>query len=308
MMLALLCVALGAVTQQKVNPVEQVTALLEKLQAEVEEEGKSEAAAYDKFACFCKEQADNKQYAIEKFQEQENVLSGKIQAKEATKNQLDTEISEHNADVTTLEGEHETAIDALQASKGEMTDSAGGYTLLAKYSETIKNGLAVAESLKLSKGGKDLLNLLEQPDTAHAYAYHSNEIVMTLESLLKDFRQQKVTTDEEERSDRQSFEMTAGARRNQITALQKAASEKAEASAALQEEISQHQSDLTDTQNAHAADQNFLDDLTAKCEQKATDFDQRSSTRSAELTAISKAIELLKTDVSKMYPSTGTSS
>merc|ERR1719258_102335 len=109
MMLALLCVALGAVTQQKVNPVEKVTALLEKLQAEVEEEGKSEAAAYDKYACFCKEQADNKQYAIEKFQEQENVLSGKIQAKEATKNQLDTEISEHNADIKQLNQEQDDA-------------------------------------------------------------------------------------------------------------------------------------------------------------------------------------------------------
>merc|ERR1740138_315987 len=318
MMLALLCVALGAVTQQKVSPVEKVTALLEKLQAEVEEEGKSEAAAYDKYACFCKEQADNKQYAIEKFQEQERVLSGKIEAKEATKNQLDTEISQHNADISTNEayktresllsqaiGALENAIDALQASKGEMTDSAGGYTLLAKYSETIKNGLAVAESLKLSTGGAKLLKMLQQPDTAHAYAYHSNEIVMTLESLLKDFRQQKVKTDNEEREDRQAFEMTAGARRNQITALQKAASEKAEASAALQEEISQHQSDLTDTQNARAADQNFLNDLTDQCETKAKDYDQRSSTRAAELSAISKAIELLKTGVSKMYPSTG---
>merc|ERR1719420_2186305 len=186
-----------------------------------------------------------------------------------------------------------------------MKDSAAGYTLLSKYAQTIKNGLAVAQSLKLSKGGKNLMRLLQQPDTAHAYAYHSNEIVMTLEALLKDFRQQKVETDNEEREDRQTHEMTAGARRNQITALQKSASEKASASAALQEEISEHQSDLTDTQNAHAADQNFLNDLTSKCEQKAKDFDQRSSTRSDELTAISKAIELLKNDVSKMYPSAG---
>ena len=56
------------------TPVEQVIGLLEKLQAQIQEEGKAEAAAYDKFACFCKEQADNKQYAIEKFIEQENVL------------------------------------------------------------------------------------------------------------------------------------------------------------------------------------------------------------------------------------------
>merc|ERR1719453_2150985 len=96
LMFNLLCVALGAVTQQRVNPVEKVTALLEKLQAEVEEEGKSEAAAYDKFACFCKEQADNKQYAIEKFIEQE-------------KAQLDSEIVTLKEEIGVLEEEQQKA-------------------------------------------------------------------------------------------------------------------------------------------------------------------------------------------------------
>ena len=38
-----------------------------------------------RFACFCKEQADNKQYAIEKFIEQENSLKAQIEEKEAKK-------------------------------------------------------------------------------------------------------------------------------------------------------------------------------------------------------------------------------
>ena len=38
-----------------------------------------------RFACFCKEQADNKQYAIEKFIEQENALKAQIEEKEAKK-------------------------------------------------------------------------------------------------------------------------------------------------------------------------------------------------------------------------------
>jgi len=41
--------------------------------------------------------------------------------------------------------------------------------------------------------------------------------------------------------------------------------------------------------------------LTQKCEDKAKTFDQRSNTRTQELTAIAKALELLKGDVSKMY-------
>lgn len=48
------------------NPVQGVTKLLESLQKQIQSEGKAEAAAYDKFACFCKEQADEKLYSITK--------------------------------------------------------------------------------------------------------------------------------------------------------------------------------------------------------------------------------------------------
>merc|ERR1719181_2026095 len=295
-------------------------------------EGKSEAAAYDKYACFCKEQADNKQYAIEKFIEQENLLEASIDDKTPKKNALDSEVQEHNLDKAALDSEQESkqtqrdtefsayeahdklltsaidalgnAIDALQASKKDMVDSKDGYTLLSKHAELIKSSLLMAESLHLSKGGAQLMRLLQQPDTAHAYSYHSNEIVSTLESLLKNFREQKVAADNDERQTRQSFEMASGARANQIKALVKSATEKSEAAAALEEEINQDKADLKATEDAHAADQNFLDDLTAKCEQKAKDFDQRSSTRSAELQAISEALNLLKSKVSDMYPAT----
>jgi len=50
----------------KVTPIEKVIELLKNLQAETEEQSKVEAKAYDKYACFCKEQADEKLYMIEK--------------------------------------------------------------------------------------------------------------------------------------------------------------------------------------------------------------------------------------------------
>merc|ERR1719502_2289056 len=157
--------------------------------------------------------------------------------------------------------------------------------------------------MNIAHDSKNLLKLLQQPDTSHAYTYHSNEIISTLQSLLKNFKQKKVQVDNDEQATRQEHEMESGARSNQIKALEKSKSEKSASSAALEEELNAHNTMLQETEDAHAADQNFLNDLTTKCEEKAKAWDQRSSTRTAELTAISEALELLKGDVSKMYGS-----
>merc|ERR1719199_704791 len=86
-----------AVTTQgsKVTPMEKVIGLLKDLSAKVAAEGKKEAAAYDKYACFCKEQADEKLYAIEKSE-------AKIADLKAEIKKLDSEIAELNSDISDL--------------------------------------------------------------------------------------------------------------------------------------------------------------------------------------------------------------
>merc|ERR1719313_3273947 len=158
----------------------------------------------------------------------------------------------------------------------------------------------MADALKIGHNTKKLAALIQQAPAA--YSYHSNEVISTLESLLKNFKQKKIEADNEEMATKQEYEMKSGARRNQLKALEKSLSEKSAQVAALTEEINEHETEKQETENSKAADQNFLDDLAKKCEDKAKTFDQRSSTRTAELTAIAKALELLKGDVSKMYP------
>merc|ERR1719389_1523784 len=51
--------------------------------------------------------------------------------------------------------------------------------------------------------------------------------------------------------------------------------------------------DLQDTITARDADAKYLADLTATCEQKATDFEARQQLRAEELEAIEKAIEII---------------
>merc|ERR1719388_438078 len=62
------------------SPVTKVIRLISSVQTNIENEGKEEAKAYDKYACFCKEQADGKQYAIDKANELEERLTAQIDA------------------------------------------------------------------------------------------------------------------------------------------------------------------------------------------------------------------------------------
>merc|ERR550514_1906804 len=130
-------------------------------------------------------------------------------------------------------------------------------------------------------------------------------ILATIKDLVKTFKQKKIQADKEEMADRHQHEMLSQARRYNIDMMNKAKEEKGAASAELTEELATLGTDLQNTQAAMAADENFLDDLTTKCQTKASDWDSRSQTRTSELTAIANALEMLKGDVSKMYGSTG---
>merc|ERR1719191_97070 len=91
---AFLCLAVS-IQGARVTPMEKVISLLKDLSTKVAAEGKKEAAAYDKYACFCKEQADEKLYNIEKSE-------AKIADLKAEIKKLDAEIAELNSDISDL--------------------------------------------------------------------------------------------------------------------------------------------------------------------------------------------------------------
>merc|ERR1719150_141911 len=69
--------------------------------------------------------------------------------------------------------------------------------------------------------------------------------------------------------------------------------EKAESKAKHLQSKADAEGDLEDTTTTKEADEKYLADLIATCEQKATDFESRQQLRAEEIEAVAKAIEII---------------
>merc|ERR1719199_1969291 len=103
---ALLCLVVASQCAQ-VTPMEKVITLLKDLSAKVAKEGAKEAAQYDKFACFCKEQADGKLYSIEKSEAKIADLKAEIKELDTAIADLNSAISKLSKKISKLENEIE---------------------------------------------------------------------------------------------------------------------------------------------------------------------------------------------------------
>merc|ERR1711887_189656 len=72
--------------------------------------------------------------------------------------------------------------------------------------------------------------------------------------------------------------------------------EKAETKANKLQAKADAEGDLKDTTTTRDADKKYLADLTATCEQKASDFESRQQLRADEIVAIEKAIEIISSE------------
>jgi len=295
--------------------------LLEKLSAQTAAEAQEDAKTYDEFACFCKEQADNKLYAIEKSEELIKQQTALIKQLDAEILELNGEISDLADKIEKLEGEQKEAdsvrakeFDKYSEKDAKTTKAISAVERAIKALEESKEGmvdtkldLAQAKSILSPKHFKEILTLMEiatiqnAPGKPAAYEYRSNDIISTLKGLLKTFKQNKFDDDTEEANTRNDYQMAKQARENTISFAKADKDEKEKLVADKEEELSQTKQAKKEETEMMNADQAFMDELTSTCEQKATDFDQRSKTRTAEITAIKNALDILKSGVQPNY-------
>merc|ERR1711959_606267 len=90
-----------------------------------------------------------------------------------------------------------------------------------------------------------------------------------------------------------AFDMLMQDLNAQIAQATKDRDSKAESKAKKLQAKADATGDLKDTASTRAEDQKYLDELTATCEQKASDFESRQQLRAEEIEAIEKAVEII---------------
>jgi len=320
------------------TPVDKVLGLIEKLQAETEQEGVDEAAGYDKYACFCKAQADVKLKNIDEAEAKITKLSARIKKLSSNIAQMNTNVADSNKEIKKLEKEcedeakirsddhHEYTIknnDILQAIDGtegaiEMMEASKAASFLqmkpvaSRVSDVlnmaIENNAFHPKSQKEVDMATSLLALNDEQDPAQAKMdasmgskYHSQEIIESLMSILKDFKKQKNKLQSAEADQKHTFDMAQASRMNQLRSFEDQVDRTEEIIASKEEEKATCETDKKTTETDKESDETFLEELVKECEKTADAFDQRSKSRSNEMAALAEAYTILKGKVAATY-------
>jgi len=311
----------AAAKEAKMAAVNKVITMLEDLSAQVLAEGEKEAAAYNKFACFCKDSTTEKSEAITKGQDDKESLSARIESLNEKRDDLDEKIETLTDEIATAEKElaeataerHATlavyeknaadlegalaaiagAIDVLKSSKNP------ALVQLQSVAKTVQTATLLADALGL-KSAKGLAFLQQNPEVEmEDYKFHSNSVIETLEGLRKDFRSTKNDIDADEVKSVAEFDALKQEKLDYIKAknleLDESRSEKEKTTSAISmatEELTTVAADLLDNQQ-------YLKELAELCEARAKTWDQRSKVRADELSALTSATTIIKTSVSE---------
>jgi len=318
---ALLCVSTNVVgaSKSEVTPVQKVIQLMEGMLEKGKKEKHEEQVQFAAYKQFCDDTSTEKTRAIAEANERIDTLKADIQKDTADAALLTKEIAELDEDISIWEGDikaatnvreiEKTDYDAMNKDYSESVDAlTRAIAVLKKRTGDSKQAsfaqVSALTSLKLiSKEAKNTINsFLEQTGDeglavsapeANAYEFQSSGVVEMLEKLLDKFIDERTTLQKEEMNSKHAYDMLMQDLNAQIAQATQDRDEKAETKAKTLQHKADAQGDLNDTTTTRDADAKYLADLTATCEQKASDFESRQQLRADEIVAIEKAIEII---------------
>merc|ERR1719235_1813941 len=301
LILALRAAAVAVRDEESVSPVEKVLELMNSLHAQVEEEGKAEAASYKEFACFCKDTQLAKDSAITTGNDNEADQLATIEqmtAREASLNQAITDLNTQldNTEQSLTDAQNERAAERAKYEK-KHTDSVNSVEGVRTAMNDIAAATSFVEKQAILKSEKvqSLLALADPGDKSreHAGLGASSSISDVLETLLQDWEQKTKRLEDNEKAKKELYDRTSAELRQMIKDTEDSIDSSKIQLTETKATLATTKGQLTETKANLHDDNKYLKDLTAQCEEKAKEWDQRSTMRAGELKALEEAISIV---------------
>jgi len=301
-----------------VTPIEKVISLIEGMRDDVTSQGNAEGKAYESFACFCKDTTGTKSRSVQKGTEKIGLLSSDIADKTQERKEDNTELSERkqkneelnskldetDARCAKQKAEYEAeAADlskAIQGLEDALKSMKTSKPSLISIRQTLGKTFAMADAMNLLKAPKHkaVAAFLQESNTVDPsdpeYNFHSDDIIQVCDDLLVEYKQSKSDLDTEWGKTKKGCDETKASLKKSIGANDSAMAQLEKDIQRLGKEIAQHREDLITADGLLKDDEVYLKDMTARCEDRANDYDQRSAMRNDELTALNGALKVLK--------------
>merc|ERR1719364_127046 len=314
--------ALAESSKTDVTPVQKVIQLMEGMLEKGKKEKHGEQVQFAAYKQFCDDTTVEKQRAIKEANEMIEMLKADIQQYTVDAETLGKEIAGHDEDISTWEGDIKAATKVREIEK---TDYDATHKDYSESVDALERAIAVLKKQAHDRKQADLVQvaalqevnfipkeakhsidifLAQDPDEtlaisapeANAYEFQSQGIIDMLQKLLDKFIDERTALEKEESNSRHAYEMLKQDLEAQIEQATKQRDEKADTKAKKLQAKADAEGQLQDTTSTMEDDKKYLEDLTATCEQKASDFSERQSLRAEEIEAIEKAIEIISSE------------
>mmetsp|Transcript_79557 Transcript_79557/g.200088 ORF Transcript_79557/g.200088 Transcript_79557/m.200088 type:complete len:699 (+) Transcript_79557:119-2215(+) len=300
-----------------VTPTMKVIEMLSSMKAKGEEERHQEQVSFAEFSEFCRGTTEDKKRLIKEAATKITQLEATIALAESDAESLAEDISKLDSDIARWAAEEAKATELRAQERTDFeatsTDYAESIDALERAIRTLKARAlnvpqATAKPTKEEVKAPSLLEvpgdlpplvrrgltaLLDDPSQPHAYEFQSSSVVETLEKLRLQFQDEKGKLDKEEMNRKHAFQLFLERWHDDTRHAEDARAQRVATRASRLAKAADAKGDLAEVQAAKKADEQYLTDLTAHCDLKSHEFEERQNLRDGELVAIQKAIEII---------------
>jgi chromosome segregation ATPase len=315
---------LASVMMWKEKPITKVVNLLKDMQAQLESEAAKDEEMYEQMGCWCTTYDKEKTESIAAAQKTIEELTASIEEGEAKSSKLEIEIATLEKELAKSQAalkeagairikeagefgdtQRETmgSIEQMKGAINTLASNHGGAAMVQQTVDTLRKIIRGQskkhpELIQLSKSSPDtkkiIANMLQQEGPfAGDAAPQSGAIFGILKQMKEEFETNLASAEANEKTANEAYDQLKASKDKEIKALGDQVESKTVELAKSNQGVANDKESLDDTEDALAADQEFLADLKKRCANFDEEFAARKKLRTEEITAVSETIAIL---------------